>query len=60
MSVLLLGWDNAPYSPFRIFHIANATRDQVDVHVENGLTSCAASVDTDIEAFDCIVKTQKL
>lgn len=50
--ILLLVWNHPTNATSRVSNIAPPARDEVDMHVEDGLTGLGASIDADIEACD--------
>src|SRR5262245_18968033 len=53
--IVPLRWDDPPDSTPWIWNIAASTRDKVIMAVGNGLASCFADVDPNVEAFNQIV-----
>jgi hypothetical protein len=48
-----------PYSAFRVFHIAFAAGNEMNVQVKDGLTGVFALVDANIEPGDCWIFLKK-
>jgi hypothetical protein len=56
---LLVG-DDAAHAAARLWRVAAVARDQVDVHVRDGLPGGFADVDADIEAIEPALAEQQI